>query len=370
MMRSRFLPSAYSRPDEIQIASPFTEAKISHQPSARASISMPLACCQMASACSRGIELARTLAVGPAPQRIERPCEVLDRVAEMTHLPVEDGADAPLGVEQEVARAVIAVHDREPPRRRRRIAAEPANRRARDRLRGELVLVDHPLPIVELAPPATLERGCLELRREIRGIATRDLAEDPPLLLADGLDMVDVGRLREQPPVRNGVDDLLHDEKRPVEPARVRLEEERARDGHPRAVKRLIRVILGRAVGLDETGRWVTSQDQSLLAFPAAFDGTHGHAIRLARRAAVDALEGFDFDARRLRPAMLRDRRRSERRDHSSVGAHRAPSRSSRRPEGSCGPRISCSSTPTPSFVRPFSRRRAPQKAWTWRWSG
>src|SRR5438093_1367954 len=48
------------------------------------------------------------LAVGPAPQWIERPREVLERIAEVAHLPVENRADAAFGVEEQRPRDRLA----------------------------------------------------------------------------------------------------------------------------------------------------------------------------------------------------------------------------------------------------------------------
>ena len=47
---------------------------------------------------------------------------------------------------QEIAGAIVAMHDGDLLRRRRRIALQPADRRAHDRLRFALVLVDHFFP--------------------------------------------------------------------------------------------------------------------------------------------------------------------------------------------------------------------------------
>src|SRR5580698_5232328 len=90
------------------------------------------------------------------PQGIERPAQIFQRIAQMRHFPVEDGADFAVGIEQEIARAVVAMHDANLLRRWRRIALEPANGRACDRLRLALVLVDHLLPACYLVAPAEL----------------------------------------------------------------------------------------------------------------------------------------------------------------------------------------------------------------------
>src|SRR4029453_8885958 len=88
-------------------------------------------------------------AVKMIPQRVKTPGEILQRIAKMRHLPIEHGEDAPATVVQEIARAVAARPDGYFLRRFWRIAAQPAHRRACDRLRVPFVTFDHRLPGVQ-----------------------------------------------------------------------------------------------------------------------------------------------------------------------------------------------------------------------------
>ena len=104
----------------------------------------------------------------------------------MRHLPIEHRADRARPIEQKIAGAIVAVHDRDALRRRRWIAPHPANGRAHDRLRLELVLVDTFSHLSSSRSPRRVRRGCRmprQLRR--RHIARAMLPEDREELLAD-----------------------------------------------------------------------------------------------------------------------------------------------------------------------------------------
>jgi hypothetical protein len=72
----------------------------------------------------------------------------------MDHLPVQDGAQLALRVDEEVSGAVVAVHHGDPLGRWGRMSAQPADGSAPDRLGAELVFVEDVLPAVELTRPA------------------------------------------------------------------------------------------------------------------------------------------------------------------------------------------------------------------------
>ncbi len=117
--------------------------------------------------------------LAPLPCLHERPREILERIAEMRHLPIEDSEDTVFLV-QEIAATKVAVDDADALRRRRRVIAQPADAGTDDRLRLQLVAVDDPFPVIQLAAPATgrlrnigdLERGKAGNRRR------RDVGEN------------------------------------------------------------------------------------------------------------------------------------------------------------------------------------------------
>ena len=86
----------------------------------------------------------------------------------MRHLPIEHRANRPRGIEQEVAGAIVAVHDGNALRRRRRIAPHPTDRGANDRLRLEFVLVDDLFPLRELLRPSGVRLRRRHMARQLR----------------------------------------------------------------------------------------------------------------------------------------------------------------------------------------------------------
>ena len=224
----------------------------------------------------------------------------------MRHLPVEDREDLAFGRHQEVAGAVVGVHDGELRRRARRVAAQPADRRAHDRLGLELVLVDHALPVVELVAPARVEGPLLQHlgQAEGLGVGAVDLAEDRPLALADPLEVRGVGRREERLGARLAAAHLLHHEEGTLEPARVLLEPERGGHGHRSAVEGGIGRELDGALGLDQAARRIAAQDQPVLLFARAAPAAQHQPIGLPRGAAVDAHEPFDAHVAGLGPAV------------------------------------------------------------------
>ena len=153
-MMSCARPSANSRAPVSQMPCAFTQLNTCHQCSAAAVDAQPAARLPDAQRLRLVGDAARPAVARPLPGGHERPGDVLERIAEVRHLPVEDAEDLAAAVE-EVAGAVVAVHHRDPRRRRRRMAAQPADAGRGDRLRLELALrVDDAGPVVELAPPA------------------------------------------------------------------------------------------------------------------------------------------------------------------------------------------------------------------------
>src|SRR5271157_4107544 len=132
-------------------------------------------------------QTAAAIVLRPAPDAIEAPAQILERIAKVRHFPIEDAMDAPLLVVEKIACSVVSMHDAYLLRGRRRIAAHPSNRGTHYRLRNQLVGVENPLPIIELTLPALIGRNWLHRADEtqLRGILLRDLAEDRPLLPGD-----------------------------------------------------------------------------------------------------------------------------------------------------------------------------------------
>ena len=91
------------------------------------------------------------------PERIERPGEVFQRIAQMRHFPIEDGTNITGCVVKEIAAAIVTVDNGNLLRRRRRMALQPADRRARNGLRLAFVLVDDVLPARKLMAPAMFD---------------------------------------------------------------------------------------------------------------------------------------------------------------------------------------------------------------------
>src|SRR3981081_2516399 len=103
------------------------------------------------------------------PDPIKAPGQILQGIAEMGHLPIQYSAYRPIPIDEEIAGAVIAMHDGDALRRRRRISAEAPDRRERDRLRLECIRNEHGFPQVKLTTPARVRLD----RRDNRGKAAR-----------------------------------------------------------------------------------------------------------------------------------------------------------------------------------------------------
>src|SRR5258708_24934222 len=96
--------------------------------------------------------------MAPTPNTIQAPAQVFERIAKMSHFPIEDSVDAARFVEEKISGSVVAVDDANFLRGGRRIAAHPANCGADYRLRNQLVGIEHPFPVVKFALPALA--GC------------------------------------------------------------------------------------------------------------------------------------------------------------------------------------------------------------------
>src|SRR3990172_2917843 len=93
---------------------------------------------------------ADALIACPAPGPDARPGDILQRVAQVRHLPVQERLDLTALVKQEVPRPVVLVDKDDALGRRRQVAAKPAARRAQDRLRLQGVPFDDRLPLLDL----------------------------------------------------------------------------------------------------------------------------------------------------------------------------------------------------------------------------
>jgi hypothetical protein len=252
-----------------------------------------------------GQQPARQAVARPLPGAVQRPGEVLERIAEVHHLPVEDAADRALRIDQEVPGAEVAVHDAGTRGRRRRVAAQPAQCGARDRLQRERVLVDHALPVLELAAPALAGRCWAERlpEPEPRRLGSMQRAEDAPLLLADLLAPGEERSAEERLRARLAAPDLLHHEEGALEPALVGLEPQHFRHRYRAAAEGAQGLELAGAVGLDQAPDRVAAQDQPALDGLAVAKARESQPPGLARGAAVDAGEPVDADLLRAGPA-------------------------------------------------------------------
>ena len=278
----------------------------------------------------------------------------------MRHFPIEHGEDAPAAVMQEVAGAVVAVHDGYLLRRPWRIAAQAAHRCAGDRLRVAFIAFDHRLPGVERLTPAIgkIRRSkTLSDRQRIR-IAARDPSENGKQLLADRRGMVAV-RLGHHHRGDLAAVDAAHDEEGPFEQIAPGLEHQRL--GHRHAsVKRLVGQEFDLPVRVDQAAGRIAPQDQA------------------ARRAACLGIEAIGFaagatrDAREIAhlhvpaPGLREIPLQLQRKRHAGAGrCHGAKSCADLNPDGACGPATSCSSTPRPRCTRPSSSLQVTsQSAW------
>src|SRR5277367_608101 len=159
----------------------------------------------------------------------------------MRHLPIEDGADIALPVEEKISRAVIAMHDGELLRGWRRIAFQPADGRARDRLRLALVFVDDFFPTRDFVAPGFVRVALAFQIAETDGvdIRGRDASEHIPELSTDFLAMSAIGI-----GIENGGDltsrDLFHDEERPLQRFCFEFEHDGLGNRKTETMKRLI----------------------------------------------------------------------------------------------------------------------------------
>ena len=150
---SDVLPSWNARAAFSQMPWHFTSVKTSHQ-CKRSGVGLEAA--RLLPDRDRRFALddaARAAVARPLPGLVERPGEVLERVAEMRHLPVEDAVDLAVVAIEEVTDAVVAVDDGNALRRERRVRAEPADRGPDDGLRAQLFFVDDGFPAGQLVLP-------------------------------------------------------------------------------------------------------------------------------------------------------------------------------------------------------------------------
>src|SRR5215471_10119910 len=189
------------------------------------------------------------------------------------------------------------MHDGELPRRRRRIALQPAKRGSHDRLRLDLVLVDHAFPPRHFVAPAIGESFCsVEIAEaDAGGICACDSPEILEELLADLLAELAIW-LRIHDPTGRAILDLGHDEERSLERFRIEFE----RDGlwHRKAELEgcCVRAVFDRALRFDQARRRITTQDQRAVVGLSALTVARTKAIGLPRSAARNAREIGDLE--------------------------------------------------------------------------
>ena len=172
--------------------------------------------------------------------------------------------------------------------------AQPTNAGAGDRLRLELVGVDHALPVVELAPPAGVRRRHLTALggRQALDRRARDVGENLVHAPRQSIAMRCKAGLEQRLELGFAAVDAFHDEERALEPCRVGLEKQRPRHRHRRVGEGAVEVELDAAVGVDQAGLRVAPDDEALFALlAAALEPAQVDRPGLARGAAGNAKE-------------------------------------------------------------------------------
>src|SRR4030095_12278204 len=126
-------PELNAAAEPTQMPWPFTQLNSVHQCSAAGSAFRPEVRSQMATAWSG---LARPAAgAAEGPDRLQAPAQVLQRVAQVAHLPVQHAVDLAGRVVEEVASPEVAVDHAKLLGRWRRVGAQPADGGTGDRQR-------------------------------------------------------------------------------------------------------------------------------------------------------------------------------------------------------------------------------------------
>ena len=225
-----------------------------------------------------------------ATQRIERPGEILERVAQMRHFPIEDRPDIAVRIGEEISRAIVAMHDRDFLRRRRWVAPQPADGGPRDRLGLALVFVDHLFPAREFVAPARarIARTVEIAETDIGGIGFCDAPQDAPELLSDLLAMFAIG-IGCEDRTRAAIRNFFHDEERPLERCCVQFERDGFGNRQSQFVKGAIGAEFGRPVGFDQARHRIAAQHQRAFDGPVVLRVMRAKAIGLPARPARDA---------------------------------------------------------------------------------
>jgi hypothetical protein len=127
-----------------------------------------------------------------------------------------------------------------------------------------------------------------------------------PLLARQLVGVPRVGGRDDQLRARLEPAELLHDEERVVEPARVLFEPQRLGHRHRAAVEGAVGAELDRALGLDQAAGRIAAQDQPPRHLLVAGAVGQPEAVGLARGAAEDALEPADAHVLGLRHPVRR----------------------------------------------------------------
>ena len=231
---------------------------------------------------------------GPAgevrPQGIACPGQILVRIAGVDHFPIQHGQQPASPVMQEVAGAIIAMHDADAFRRWRQIGAKPSKGGIDQWFRAESIGPERRFPMRQP------RRSCIG--RGHRGqaclgrIGGMDAAQGREELLADGGGMITIRFRFEQAgggPARH----FAHQKAGGTKAFRALITEHGLGHRHLGSGKTLDGAIFGQPVGLDQARRRVAAQHQRLA--PARY-ACGIKAIGLPRRAAVETLQAGDAD--------------------------------------------------------------------------
>ena len=201
------------------------------------------------------------------PDRIEAPAEVLERVAKVGHLPVQDAMDVALAVIEEVAGPEVAVHDANLLGGRRWICPQPADGGTGDGQGLGFVRVQHRLPHAQLADPAALGLGGRHdlVKAQGEGIRPGDLAQDGPFVPGKGLVSGEIGLGPEQGGCRLETRDLRRHGEGQAQGFGPLLQPDHLGHRDLRAEEGAVGLELDPALGVDEADRRIPAQDHPAL---------------------------------------------------------------------------------------------------------
>ena len=294
MIRSRLSPEAKALAADTQMACPLTQENNSHQCSPSRFARSPLACSQISNRGFLRHEASSTLVVLKAPNPVQTPGEIFERVAQMYHLPIEHADDNTGCIKQQVASAVIAMHDGQPGGRRRGIAAQPADDGALHGLRFDSIRVENIDPNDRVAF-AKRNAGSIAGNILVRPQAVGSVRAMSPRMRHLCRAIVGCRAAKGGAINRNGLASP------PVISAMMKkgcprateflLEPEWFRHRHGAAEKRSQRFEFDAAIGVDQATGGIEAQDQAALAHGGTGTGPKHEAECFARGTARDALE-------------------------------------------------------------------------------